>query len=157
MLMRALPVLLWLSWLPLAWAEPSTFELTDGSVVTGELLGVDADGFRVRSATLGELTIDASRVRVMRQGPPQPSGADAGGPADPGLAAMQQQMAGDPQVMGLIMQLRDDPQMARALADPAFLNAVSGGNLTARQDDPRIQELMDNPIVRSIIERMTAP
>lgn len=166
MLMRAVPpaaglllsLTLGLTVLPVGAVGPATFELTDGSVVIGELLGVTDGGFRVRSATLGDLTIDASRVRVMRQGrlapDPEPAPSPGTGPATGQLEAMQRQMVGNPEIMALIMQLRDDPQTAKALWDPAFLNAVSGGNLATLQEDPRIQELMNNPIVRSLIERM---
>lgn len=150
--------------------EPDAwFELTDGTVVTGELVGVDDNGFRVRSATLGEITIDTAAVRVMRRGPPERGTAPPAAPApdgigaasgglDPGaVAAMQQRLSGDPEIMGMIMGLQNDPELTAALTDPALLKAILGGDPEALRNDPRIQRLMEHPSIRAIIERVGEP
>ena len=47
-------------------AETREIELTDGSVVTGEVVSLSGGIYTIRSTTLGTLRIEASKVRVIR-------------------------------------------------------------------------------------------
>jgi hypothetical protein len=157
----ALPLLLcaglMLAPLPAPAADQTTFELTDGSVVTGELLGIDAGGYRVHSPTLGTLFIDQSDVRVMRRGAPAApasasTGTDAANLAD--IEGMQRRLIADPDIMAMIMALRDDPALGAAIRDPALMQAITSGNLDAVRDNAQFLRLMEHPDIRAIIERM---
>lgn len=156
---RLIPFLL--AW-PLAAAaagELTTFELTDGSVITGELIAIDAGGYSVRSPSLGVVQIDQSDVQVMRRGPPLPAAADAAGAAGDAagaadLAAMQQRLLGDPEVMSQILALQNDPTVRAAVADPAVLQALGSGNIEALQGNESLRRLLDLPAIRAIIERV---
>lgn len=136
----------------------SHFELRDGSVITGELLGLDAGGYRVRSPSLGVVTINESEVQVMRRGDHNPAAPDlaAGATADGNtqLQAMQQRLASDPKILEMIMQLQNDPALMQLLADPALLRAIGTGDIDALRGDPRLDALMQHPGIREIIERV---
>jgi len=67
---------------------------------------------------------------------------------------LQQKMLGDDQSMALILSLKDDPEMQALLNDPAVLEAVQAGELTALTANPRFMKLLDNAKVREIQKRV---
>jgi hypothetical protein len=146
-----------------ALAGPSRVELNDGSVLTGELVGYANGRYTLRSPTLGDISLEESKVRSVR-----PGAAGGAGGMDPGggpsgiqvpldlagqLQATQQRLAADPEVLGMIMALQSDPEIRAVLTDPAFLALITSGNLQAIQGDPRFQELLQHPGLRAILER----
>ena len=130
---------------------PVTLELTDGSVVTGELLGINGGSYQVRSPSLGTLRVDQADVRVMRRGRAAAAGVST---ATADIEAMQRRLVTDPDIMAMIMALRDDPELTAALADPALLQAVTTGDLDAVRGNERFRELMEHPGIHAIIERV---
>lgn len=67
---------------------------------------------------------------------------------------LQEKMIGDKDIMALILALQNDPEMQMLLNDPAVLNAVASGNINALTGDPRFMQLLKNPRVREIQQRM---
>jgi hypothetical protein len=136
-------------------AGESRIELRDGSVISGEVVGVGAGGYRIRSAALGEVQVRESDVLAIRPaqagGTTAPgAGAEAGGQTG-NLAAIQQQLMGNPQTMDSITRLKNDPGIAAALADPGFAQLILSGDLEALSKDPRFQHLMENPEIQAIV------
>jgi len=141
-----------------AMAGPTmTLRLTDGSVITGEMLSFGDGIYRIRSQTLGLLEIPEERVATL-----VPPGSDAGAPA-PGpdnqalagrIGDLQQRMATDQGIMELIMQLQDDPAMQSVLTDPQVLQAIASNDLQALEANPKIQRLMDHPVIQQIFSRV---
>lgn len=144
------------------------FELTDGSVLVGEALGL-ADGvYRIRTRTLGDLDVEASRIRRMER-----AGAGAGGLAGAGFGAagdnaappgyagqiqgLQQRMVGDSGIMESIIALQGDPDLQRAIADPELIGLITSGNVEALRNHEGFGRLMQHPGIRAIIEQLTGP
>ncbi|TVQ92351.1 MAG: hypothetical protein EA400_03815 [Chromatiaceae bacterium] len=128
-----------------------SFELRDGSIVSGEFLGIDAAGYRVRSPTLGVFDVPQSEVQRMQRGPPSVlTGADAR--AD--IAAMQRRLLADPEIQGRIFALQDDARLREALADPGILRALGAGDLEALRENAQFRRLLEHPGIRAIIERV---
>ena len=59
---------------PAALAGPSQVELTDGSVLTGDLVGYADGRYTLRSPTLGDVSLEESKVRSVRPGVPGGAG-----------------------------------------------------------------------------------
>jgi hypothetical protein len=156
--------------------DPTRFELDDGSVIIGEALGL-ADGvYRIRTQTLGDIDVEASRIRRMEwanaghSAPatthPDALGADAFGAAGDNAApagyasqiqGFQQQMVGDSGIMESIIALQRDPELQRAIADPELIGLITSGNVEALRDHETFGRLMNHPGIRAIIEQMTGP
>jgi hypothetical protein len=148
------------------------FELDDGSVVVGEPLSL-ADGvYRIRTPALGEVTVDASRVRRMSRAddtgggaagawgaaPGAPTGADpAAAVSAADIEGLQRRLIGDQGVMESIMALQQDPQLKAALADPELMGLVMSGNIEALRNHPAFGRLMNHEGIRAIIEQVVGP
>jgi hypothetical protein len=102
--------------------EVSRIELRDGSVISGEVVGFADGRYLVESPALGRVTIDQSQIRSL-----QPGGAAAGGPQGygPQITALQRQMMGDAEIMGMITALQSNPRF-NALMSSLALRALQG-------------------------------
>jgi hypothetical protein len=153
---------------PLFGADPdvdlSRIELSDGSVVVGEILGMSGGVYSVRTPSLGTLGIESSRIRAIRRADASTDSASGAG-SDIGLAnpssdsgaqieSMQRQMVGNADVMQMIVGLQNDPALQRAMADPELMGLISSGNLDAIREHPSFRALMNHPGIRAIVEQM---
>jgi hypothetical protein len=136
-------------------------ELTDGSIIFGEIMGMSGGVYSVRSPTLGTISIESSRIRSLRDAD-IPAAIDQTALANPsgGLSygtdidALQRQLVGSPDLMQMIVGLRNDPALQRAMADPELMALISSGNIDALRQHPSFLELMSHPGIRAIVEQI---
>ena len=79
-------------------------ELTDGSVISGEVLSLTGGIYRIRSGALGTVSIPQSKVQIIR---PPGSGHNQSprrfpNPMSGQLDGMQQTLMGNPDIMQMI-------------------------------------------------------
>lgn len=124
-------------------------ELTDGSIVTGEVLSLSNGVYTIRTGSLGTLTVHESALRSIRQhsasGTSPASGAHA---AD--IRSLEKRMMNDQEVMSLIESLRNDPDFQRILQDPDIMRAVSLGDIAALTANPDFIKLLQKSTVQDI-------
>lgn len=138
----------------------ATIRLDDGSTLTGRLQRFDGHIVRIETASLGNISIDAERVRDIRFGAdraasPTPSPpADNAGPLQPQVQAMRKRVVRNPQAMNRIMPLRDNPEVQAILADPELMSAINSGDLTRLMNDPRLRRLAEDPQMQAVIRSL---
>lgn len=141
-------------------AAEGRIELRDGSVLAGELVGVENGRLRIRTAAMGEVEVDEADVLAIRPGAAGDAAAGLGtgmfGSAAE-IAAIQQQVLGDPAILGAVMALQQDPEIQAALADPELAGLVLSGNLAALQSDPRFLSLISHPAIQALVGRLGSP
>lgn len=134
---------------PLAQAGESRFELTDGSVLTGELRAVESGRYWIRSMTLGDLSVPEDRVRSVT--PLAAASAPVPGDSAADLSAIQERIGRDPSLMQQVMALQQDPDLRAILSDRELTAQVVAGDLEQLKQDPRIRRLLDKPEIRALV------
>jgi len=129
--------------------ETREIELTDGSVVTGEVVSLSGGVYTIRSATLGTLRIEASKIRVIRSKGAVPSGDDLGR-----VKSLQNKMLGDGEIMDSVRALQDDPDFQKLLEDPEVMKAVQTGDIAALLKNPDFMKLLNKQAVQDINRRL---
>lgn len=130
--------------------EPlQNIELTDGSVVRAEVISLNDGIYSLRSDTLGEMHIEAAKIRAIGAGQ-RASEANSTGSAGKEIAGIRNSMLNDPQAMEKIESLRDDPLVKNILNDQATMRAISAGDINTLMNDPKIKALMENSTVRDL-------
>lgn len=134
--------------------EIRQIELTDGSVLTGEVLSYQNGTYTVRTDALGTVTIHDARIRsIRRHGDASPAAPAA--PAAMGQArSLQEQMQSDEQVMEMVRALKDDPAFREALENPEILRAVESGDMAALMSNPDFLQLLNNSKIMEIKKKM---
>ncbi len=137
----------------------SKIELDDGSVIQGEIISLNNAVYTVKTATLGEVKIEASKVRNIGISYGSASLLKAQGPLAPDLAAddfssqvnrIQNTMAGDPAIMQKVSGLAADPQFQELLKDPGIVNAAKSGDIKSLMGNQKLLGVINNPKLQEI-------
>jgi hypothetical protein len=135
--------------------EIRAIELKDGSVVTGEVVSLINGKYTIRSASLGTVLIEESKVRVIRPVAASAAANSALTNNNAGdISALQNRMMNDKEIMSKIESLQNDPEFMKILEDPEVIKAVTSGDTAALMANPRFLKLMNNSTVRDIEQKV---
>ena len=70
------------------------------------------------------------------------------------IKTIQDTMMEDPEIMGILHTLQNDPQLMRALQDPEILKLIQTGDLEAINNHPTFKMLESNKQIQDILNRM---
>ncbi len=133
-------------------------ELTDGSVIAGEILSLNGGTYILRSESLGTINIPQSNVRAIRPrsstNTHTQSRHSLHNPSSAQIQDMQQMMTGDANIMSMILSLQNDPDLQRILEDPALMDAVRSGDIKTLEANPQFRKLLRNPTIRDITNKV---
>jgi hypothetical protein len=133
-------------------AEIREIELTDGSVVTGEVVSLSGGIYTIRSTTLGTLRIEASKIRSIRL-----KGSAAARSDDRSrVKSLEDKMLGDSELMDSISTLQNDPDFQKILQDPEIMKAVQTGDMGALMKNPDFMKLLNKQAIKDM-NRKLAP
>jgi hypothetical protein len=129
-------------------------ELTDGSVIAGEVVSFANGVYTIRTDALGTISVSDSRVKSIRtKGRSEPAASQGTSSAD--ISSLTEKMMSNDEVMALIQELRDDPEFQKALEDPAILKAVRTGDTAMLMANPKFLKLLENAKVKEIQEKVS--
>jgi hypothetical protein len=141
--------------------------LIDGSHIYGDIESLNNGVYTVKTYSLGRIKIDSSRIRYFRytQNDPEPGGSSPEKKeapvsenlppnSDQNVQALQNQMVSNPEIMGLIQSMQNNPEIQKILNDPETMEAIRAGNIGVLLSNPAIQNLMNNPKVNRIREEL---
>ena len=136
-------------------------ELTDGSVVSGEIISFSDGIYTIKTESLGMLHISSARIRAITSKSSQPHTEAEHGDNSPynskfdsQVRNLQQQMLNDPALLELIMSLQDNPEFKQALQDPDIQEAIKTGDPGRLASNPIIKRLLNNPAVLEIYKKV---
>ena len=130
-------------------------ELNDGSRISGRVVSLQDGIYTIESDSLGGLRLSESEILSIRSGTLHGEERIRGNlPENFNQEALQNRILQDPQLMTEIMALQNDQQIQEILADPEILQHLQSGNITILTQDPRIIELLNNPSIRQIRQKI---
>jgi hypothetical protein len=127
-------------------------EMTDGSVITAEVLSLTGGIYTVRSDSLGTIRLEESKIRAIRTQPSGPQKNISG--SVEGVRSVQEKMMSDKEIMSMIQSLKDDPAFKKALEDPSVMQAVEAGDVAALMANPQFMKLLNNATVQDIQKKV---
>lgn len=161
--MRILLYALLLLAFPVAAADIKTIQLQDGSTLKGEVISLQNGVYTIRTTSLGLLILDAARVISISPGSQDPGSQDTGSQekiAGGGildtfmesieLDAIKEQMMRNVDIMATVLELQNDPQLKKVLADPEIMRAVRNMDIEALTSNSEFKRLLDNPKIKKI-------
>ena len=127
-------------------AEIREIELTDGSVIAGEVVSLSGDVYTIRSATLGTIQIEESKVRTIRKKTATGVTGDLAGQ----IKSFQDKMLNNPEIMAMIQSLQNDPDFQAILQDPEIMKAVQNGDIVSLLGNPKFMKLLNKQATQEI-------
>ena len=142
-------LLLILGAIPTLAGPTQRIELHDGSVIQGEVLSFDGSVYTIRTASLGTITVPASRVHTIHM-----EGSGSSLTEKHEYRDLQQGILGSPDTLNMILGLQDDPDVQAVLQDAELMKAVQAGDLERLLANPKFLRLLENPRVQDIGKRV---
>lgn len=148
-----------------AFAKTQVFTLKDGSQIKGELVEFEDGIYTVNTTSFGEMQINQNEVVSVADPGATPAVPTVAAPAGNAarnselsqqVSAMQTQLMANPEFLADLQQMAQDPEIMNILSDPALVQAVTSKDVTAIQTNPRAKQLMDNPKMQALIEKLQA-
>ena len=136
----------------------SQIKLLDGSVIQAEIISFSNGVYKLRSESLGTISVAEDRVQSIRPNKSQtPEMLEKLESSDPSVGkkvqGLQQKLASDPKTMEMLLDLGNDPSMIGVLNDKDLMRAIQQGNLSTVIKNPKIQKLMKSKAVGDVIQR----
>ena len=136
----------------------SQIKLLDGSVIQAEIISFSNGVYKLRSESLGTLSIAEDRVQSIRPNKSQtPEMLEKLESSDPSVGkkvqGLQQKLTSDPKTMEMLLDLGNDPSMIGVLNDKDLMRAIQQRNLSTVIKNPKIQKLMKSKAVGEVIQR----
>jgi hypothetical protein len=130
-------------------ADTREIELNDGSVIAGEIISLSDGIYTVRSASLGTLRIEASRIRVIRA-----PGTTTSQNNSSHVDSLRNEMLSDAEIMNAIRSLQNDPDVQKVLQDPEIMKAIRIGDIGTLMRNPKFMKLLDKQSIRDINNKL---
>lgn len=136
-------------------AEKNRIELSDGSVLEGNIVSFENGVYTLQSDTLGMLRVDQAKVEKIES-----IGASSAMPATPGLDVKGQMeniktsITENPQIMNMVAGLLSDPQFKEVLNDPKTMQEVNSQDFQALSSNQKFLALMDNSNLDQIKKKL---
>ncbi|MFP4347560.1 MAG: hypothetical protein ACLFQY_04695 [Desulfococcaceae bacterium] len=133
--------------------------LSDGSVLLAEVVSYKEGVYTLRSDTMGELEVQDSAIRTIRE----PGAAAAPGtlshqadraPTQEDVESMKQSVLSNPGLLGMVFSLRNDPAIQEIIQDPEIMALVMSGDVESLESNQKFMKLMENPKIQAIVEKM---
>jgi len=137
---------------PVYAGEVREVELTDGSVLTGEVLSLANGIYTIKSDSLGTIKLEESKVRAIRSKSVDSGGSQKSPAAD--TRGLQEKMMSDKEIMSMIQSLQNDPDFQKILEDPETMKAVQAGDVAALMANPQFMKLLNNSTVKEIEKKV---
>ena len=136
----------------------SQIQLLDGSLIQAEIISFSNGVYKLRSESLGTLSIAEDRVQSIRPNLPQiPGTPNQLQAADPAVGqkvqGLQQKLISDPTTMDMLLDLQSDPSMSSVLKDKELMRAIQQGNISKVVKNPKIKKLMKSKALEKVIQR----
>lgn len=138
-------------------AQAGEIELTDGSVVRGEIMSVSGGVYQVKTDSLGVVSVPESKIKNIRMGASQ---ANAGGQkaiqlfGNDQVKALEDRIVNDQDLLSSVASLGDDPAFREILKDPAIMKAIAENDVSALLSNPKILRALENQQVKAIGEKL---
>jgi hypothetical protein len=140
--------------------QKSKIELTDGSILEGEIVSFSKDHYTVKSSILGTLKIEDSKVRTIHR-------VDASGMSSKNdmasldTAAVPSEalklppaIAGSLEIMKAIPGLLASPDFQELLKDPEILNAAKSMDFKALMANEKFVKAINSSAIQEIRQKM---
>ncbi len=168
MIKKIICVLLWsgLTAASVLGAELSDIILDDGSILRGEVISFQDNIYTLRSSSMGEFKLDASRVTQIRhyranQIPASTAPAQAGTAFSGSSEALKAQvestqtaLMNDPETMREAMLMASDPDFQKLMEDPEALAALKSLDMNTLLKNPKFLAIMQNPRMQGIATKL---
>jgi len=141
-------------------AQVSRIELTDGSVINGEITSYVGGVYTINTATSGEITVGAANVSKIESAnspavsTPISSAVQENGPVQPQVDSYRQQLMSNPGNAAIVTGLAVTPEIQELVKDPQIVEAAKAGDIQALMKKKKFMNIVNSPQVQEAFKKL---
>ncbi len=138
----------------------SKIELTDGSVINGEVVSYVNGVYTINTAAFGEIKVGAggvSKIESANYALPDTaisSVVQTNNPTQAQVSAYGQTLMKNPENTAILTGLASDPQIQEMVSDPQLQDAAKTGDIQALLKNPKFLDIANSPKVQEAIKKL---
>jgi hypothetical protein len=133
--------------------QNSKIELTDGSVIEGEVVSLDNGTYTLNTDSIGKVKVEAAKIHKITTS----EGSDSPDASFPSTETIKMEVnrigpkiAGNPEMTKDVSGLLSDPQFMEVMKDPEVINAARSQDIKTLMANPKFRELINNPKIKEL-------
>ncbi len=137
--------------------QASRIELTDGSVINGEVVSFANGVYTINTATLGSVKIESAKIsKIQTVNPPLTNTPhlEAVNLSQRQIEAYRQKIAGNPQNAAVITGLANNPQVQGLAQDPQIQEAAKSGDIQALLKNEKFMQVVNDPELQETVKKL---
>ena len=131
-------------------APVQDIELIDGSIVRAEVISLRNETYTLRSDSLGDLQIPATKIKSISASGHSISDKNSAAASAVNIDSIRKSIVKNPNAMAKIEALQNDPLVKNILNDEATMRALNAGDLNTLMNDPKIKALMRHSTIHDL-------
>ncbi len=139
-----------------SYGAPKRIELTDGTVIYGELVSVRKGCWTVNSDTLGIIKLDPAKIKQISssEDTKETESQETPDSTRDQVSKITNEIQADSELMRAIGSLRDDPEVKKVLEDPVLMKAIRANDISYLLSNPKFLALLQDPRIREICQKV---
>lgn len=122
-------------------------ELTDGSVINGEIISLANGIYVINAVNLGEIRVEAAKVSRIES--VQPAGINSSG-----IDTYRQKLMSNPENTAIITGLAADPRIQEIAQDPRIQDAAKSGDIQALMKSEKFMNIVNDPKMQETMKKL---
>lgn len=138
----------------------SKIELTDGSVINGEIVSYTNSVYTINTTTFGEIKVEAVKVAKIESAnyaSPATSFSSivqTNNPTQSQVSTYGQTLIKNPENTAIITGLASDPGLQEVARDPQIQDAVKTGDMQALMKNAKFMDIVNNPKMQEALKKL---
>lgn len=141
--------------------QASRIELTDGSVISGEIVSYLNGTYVIKTTSFGEVRIKADKIAKIDPANYQPASVPVSKTAieepnltQSGVDAYGKKLMSNPENAALITELAADSGLQAIANDPQIQAAAKSGDIQALMKNKKFMDIVNNPKMQEAIKKI---
>ncbi len=139
--------------------QESRIELTDGSVINGEIASFVNGVYTINTSTFGQIKIETEQVARIESVNPSVnslgnSPRQMSNPPATGFDAYKEKVLSNPDNTTVITGLATDPQIQALAQDPQVMEAAKSGDIQALMKNKKFMDIVNNPELQKEMDKL---
>lgn len=140
--------------------QASRIELTDGSVINGEIISLSEGIYTINTPSLGQIKLEGAKVSKIETG----NSSSLSAPNSPAalkdnlnqsqITSYGKTLMEDPKNAAIVTELAADSQFQELAKDPQIAEAAKAGDIQAIMKNEKFKTILENPKLKETIKKL---
>lgn len=140
--------------------QATRIELSDGSVINGEITAFTEGVYTINTAAFGEIKVDGSRVSKIESiesfspGEPVSPIVQEGNLDQSKIDSYRQTLMSNPENAAIVTGLAADPRIQELAQDPEIINAAKSGDIQTLMKNEKFMSIVNSPQMQEAVRKL---